>query len=62
MSGDGKKPFEVGDWGFHNRVITSIKKDEKELIPYDRPDYKFGYSDPRDFFPEAIVRVLDEML
>mgnify|MGYP000102369262 FL=1 len=49
----------VEQWGLHNTVITSIKGDEAELIPYDNPSYRFGYDDPRAFFPEALVKLLD---
>jgi hypothetical protein len=37
----------VEEWGCHNTVITSIRKDDAELIPHDDPDYQFGYDDPR---------------
>lgn len=49
----------VEGWGLHNTVITSIKKDGVELIPYDNPDYIFGYVNPRDYFPEYLVKCLD---
>jgi len=51
---------ESTDWGLHNNVIISIKKDSVELIPYDNPEYRFGYSDPHDYFPEYLVNLLDE--
>lgn len=35
----------------HNTVIVSIKKNGKELIPYDNPNYTFAYDDPRGFPP-----------
>ncbi len=47
-------------WGMHNTVITSIVKDGIEQIPYDHPDYTFGYDDPRKFFPADLVKLLDE--
>lgn len=49
----------IEEWGLHNIVITSIKKDGIEQIPYDNPQYRFGYDDPRAFFPKAIVELLD---
>jgi hypothetical protein len=52
----------VEEWGLHNTVIASIKKDGEELIPYDNPDYAFGYDDPRKFFPDHLVKLLDEKL
>ena len=52
----------VEGWGVHNTVITSIKKDGKELIPYDNPEYTFGYDDPRLYFPDELVRLLDDKL
>lgn len=52
----------VEEWGLHNILITSIKKGDVELIPYDNPSYQFGYDDPRPFFPEELVALLDEKL
>ena len=52
----------VNGWSMHNTVIVSIKKNGKELIPHDNPDYTFGYDDPRKFFPDKIVRLLDKEL
>ena len=49
-------------WGLHNVVITSIKKGDQELIPYDNPDYQFGYDCARDHFPKEIIDLLDEKL
>lgn len=49
-------------WGLHNTVITSIKKDGVEQIPHDSPEYTFGYDDPRDYFPDDLVKLLDEKL
>jgi hypothetical protein len=46
----------------HNTVITSIKKDGQELIPYDNPDYTLGYDDPKLYFPDELVRLLDDKL
>ncbi len=59
---DAGYKVEVDSWGLHNTVITSIKKNGQELIPYDKPDYVFGYSDPRLHFPTALIDLLDELL
>ena len=50
------------DWGCHNTVITTIRKRGQELIPYDNPEYRFGYDDPLAYFPEELIRFLDEKL
>jgi hypothetical protein len=52
----------VEGWGMHNTVIISIRKDGAEQIPYDNPDYTFGYSNPRKFFPDELVSLLDGKL
>ncbi|MFI0416189.1 MAG: hypothetical protein ACH255_18855 [Candidatus Thiodiazotropha sp.] len=52
----------VDNWGPHNTLITSIRKDGIELIPFDNPDYTFGYDDPREYLPGELVRLLDEIL
>jgi len=49
----------VEGWGLHNTVITSIKREDKELIPHDDPSVTFGYDDPRSYLPEPIVDLLD---
>lgn len=43
--------------GLHNTVIASIKHGDVELIPQD--GIQFGYDDPRDYLPEAIISLLD---
>ena len=48
----------VEDWGSHNTVITSIKKDRAELIPH--AEIEFGYDDPGDYLPGAIVELLNQ--
>lgn len=53
---------EVDQWGMHNTVIKSIKKDGAELIPYDDPQLQFGYDNPRDYLPRQIVKLLDRKL
>ena len=52
----------VEEWGLHNTVITSIKKQGAEQIPHGNPDYRFGYDDPHHFFPKEIIALLDEKL
>lgn len=51
---------ESNPWGCHNYVIGSVRKDGVELIPFDNPDYKFGYDDPRKYFPDHLVQILDK--
>lgn len=50
----------VEDWGCHNRLIVSIRKGGRELIPYDT--LGFGYVSPRRYLPNAIVSLLDRAL
>ena len=47
----------VLDWGFHNTIITSIKRDGIEQIPHDR--IRLGYDDAREYLPCEIVALLD---
>ena len=48
----------VETWGSHNTVIHSILKDGAELIPHAA--IEFGYDDPREYLPKALVALLDE--
>ena len=48
------------DWGCHNLVIMSIKRDGKDLIP--RNCIRFGYDNPRGYLPGEIVALLDTAL
>ena len=50
------------DWGLHNTIIVSIKRDGCERIPHDNSSVRFGYDDPRDYLPADIVAVLDRAL
>lgn len=50
----------VDRWGVHNTLITSVKRHGVELIPFDDPDYSFGYDDPREFLPGELVSLLEE--
>ncbi|MAT94108.1 MAG: hypothetical protein CME59_16120 [Halioglobus sp.] len=52
----------LDEWGLHNLVIISIKKNGIELIPHDDPKVTFGYDDPHDYLPAEIVQLLDEKL
>lgn len=49
-------------WGAHNVVISSIRKEGQEMVPYDNLYYEFVYDDPRTYFPAEIVELLDEKL
>lgn len=48
------------EWGFHNTVIVSIKKQDLELIPRD--NISFGYDSAREYLPDEIVQLLDKEL
>ena len=48
---------EQSEWGFHNTVIASIRKDGIEQIPETA---SVGYDDPRKYLPRKIVRLLDK--
>lgn len=50
------------DWGLHNHVIDSIKKDGVEYIPDEKSEFTFGYDCPRKYLPEKIIELLDEQL
>ncbi len=50
----------VDRWGVHNTLITSIRQDSVELIPYSDPRYRFGYDDPRLYFPGELIALLDQ--
>ena len=47
---------ECDEWGMHNTVIVSIKKDDKELISKSAD---LAYDDPRQNLPADIVQLLD---
>ena len=47
----------VEPWGFHNDVITSIRRDGTDQIP---DCTTIGYDNPRDYLPEEIVDLLDQ--
>jgi hypothetical protein len=50
----------VEPWGLHNVVIDSITLNGVEQIPFDT--ITFGYDDPNDYLPQAIVTLLDTKL
>jgi hypothetical protein len=50
---------ESSEWGLHNEVIDSIKKDGVEQIPESAT---LGYDNPRGYLPAAIITLLDEKL
>jgi len=47
----------VTEWGVHNTVISSIVQNGVELIS---DDIEFGYDNPRDYLPKAIIELLDD--
>lgn len=49
-------------FGLHNIVIISIKKKGVEQMPIDNPDVQIGFSDPRSYLPEEVIRLLDREL
>ena len=53
----------VIEWGLHNTIIQSIKKDGFEYMPLEcELNFTVGYDDPRDYLPTQIVQLLDEKL
>ena len=46
-------------WGFHNVVITSIKRDDCDVIP---PTAVIGYDSPRNYLPVSLIDFLDQHL
>ena len=56
---DAGYTVELVEWGLHNTIINSIKRDEAEKIP---DTATVGYDDPRDYLPEDIIALLDERL
>lgn len=51
---------ETSAWGLHNVVIRSIRKQGVEQIPAQ--GIRFGYDNPRDYLPQAIIDLLDREL
>ncbi|WAC11892.1 hypothetical protein [Dyadobacter pollutisoli] len=47
----------VQDWGMHNTIITSIKRNGIEQIP---DQVTVGYDDPREYLPKRIVKLLNK--
>lgn len=45
------------EWGLHNTIIYSIRKDGIQLIDVE---VNVGYDDPRRYLPAEIVTLLDE--
>lgn len=43
-------------WSIHNVIITSIKRDDIELIPENA---NLGYDDPLDYLPQDIITLLN---
>ena len=44
------------EWGMHNTIITSIRKNDIEQIP---PFVNLGYDEPRHYLPPEIICLLD---
>jgi len=53
---------ESDQWGLHNIVIDSIKKDGLELMPDEDTGFAIGYDCPRKYLPKEIINLLDEEL
>ena len=49
-------------WGLHNIIINSIKKEKIELMPDENLDFTIGYDFPRKYLPQEIINLLDEEL
>jgi len=49
-------------WGLHNVVISSICKDNEELMPIDDDSDQIGYDCPRTYLPKEITLILDRKL
>lgn len=52
-------------WGLHNTVIDSIKKNGVEFVPQGkltRGRPVLGYDNPRKYLPEKIIKLLDDKL
>ena len=47
-------------WGIHNDIITSIKKNGREIMPSTNSEISVGYVDPRTYLPVKIIRALDK--
>jgi hypothetical protein len=48
---------ETSIWSIHNVIITSIKRDDIELIPEKA---NLGYDDPLEYLPDDIIAVLND--
>jgi len=48
---------DIHKWLLHNRIIISIKKNGKELIPFETINP--GYDCPRYYLPQKIIAALD---
>lgn len=56
LTGAGYK-VQTDHWLLHNVIITSIKRENDELIPRGT---RLGYDNPRDYLPEYLVELLDK--
>ena len=59
---DAGYSVESCQWGLHNTVILSIKKDGTELMPSAESGMIVGYDNPRKYLPQGIIDLLDDKL
>jgi len=57
---DAGYEVKVDQWGIHNTIIVSIKKNADEIIPYEDKEVSLGYSCPRNYLPAEIISLLDQ--
>jgi len=47
-------------WRPHNMIIMSIRKNDIEYMPIKNPAFTLGYSDPVEYLPLNILRILEK--
>ena len=52
---------EVSQGHIHNDTITSIRKNDHEIMPLDASDHIIGYDDPREYLDRDIICFLDKL-
>ncbi|MGH1378973.1 MAG: hypothetical protein ACRBB3_09155 [Alphaproteobacteria bacterium] len=50
----------IGKWGVHNIMISSLRKNGTEFMPDALTDYRIGYDNPRTYLPSHIIELLDK--
>ena len=50
----------IGKWGVHNIMISSLRKNGTEFMPDALTDYRIGYDNPHLYLPIEIIKLLDE--